>query len=74
MGPYSSFPMYNRMNPTIQAKMEVARAKSLSDIAKIVSFVKIAEALELQGKNKSSLETDDKKASYPKRFLRFYVK
>jgi len=58
----------------IQATMEVRRAKSLSDIAKIVSFVKIAEAIKLQGKNDGSIETDDKKASYPKKFLRFHVK
>ncbi len=59
---------------TITARMEVARARSLADIAQIVSFVKITEAIKLQNEDEENIEADDKRSAYPKEFIRFNVK
>ena len=54
--------------------MEVIRARSLAEIAQIVSFVKIAEAIKLQNENEENIKADDKRSAYPKEFIRFNVK
>ncbi len=59
---------------TITARMEVMRAKSMSDIAQIVSFVEIAEAIKKQNENKEEIERDDKRSTYPKQLIRFNTK
>lgn len=56
---------------TIKARMEVLRAKALADIAQIVSFVKIAEAIKLQNKNEESIKADNKRSAYPQKFIRY---
>ena len=59
---------------TITARIEVLRAKALADIAKIVSFVKIAEAVKLQNKNEESIKSDNKRSTYPQKFIRYNAK
>jgi len=56
---------------TITARMEVLRAKALADVAQIVSFVKIAEAIKLQNKNEESIKTSNKILAYPQKFIRY---
>jgi hypothetical protein len=46
--------------------MEVDRAKALADIAKIVSFVKISEALKIQKGNKHLSNGVNTQNHYPK--------
>ena len=59
---------------TITARMEVTRAKSLGNIAQIVSFVEIAEAIKAQSENEESIQSDKKISTYPKEFIKFNVK
>lgn len=53
---------------TIMARVEVDHAKALADIAKIVSFVKIAEAIDAQDKNTESQKIKKAHVTYPKKF------
>ena len=59
---------------TITARMEVTRAKALSDIAQIVSFVEIAEAIKSQKENEESIRSDNKISTYPKEFIKWNQK
>jgi len=54
---------------TITAKIEVDHAKALSDIAKIVSFVKIAEAIKKEEQTKEHQKTKKDYVTYPKKFI-----
>ena len=53
---------------TIMARVEVDQAKALADIAKIVSFVKIAEAINAQDKKTESQKMKKAHVTYPKKF------